>query len=41
VFWHSPQDTIDKLSPESLKIVGQTMLKSARILDKMDPLPPT
>ena len=40
VFWHSPQDTIDKLSPESLKIVGQTMLESARILDKMDPLPP-
>jgi Zn-dependent M28 family amino/carboxypeptidase len=40
VFWHSPQDTIDKLSPQSLKIVGQTMLESVRILDQMDPLPP-
>jgi glutaminyl-peptide cyclotransferase len=40
VFWHSPQDTIDKLSPQSLKIVGQTTLESLRILDKMDPLPP-
>jgi glutaminyl-peptide cyclotransferase len=40
VFWHSPQDTIDKLSPQSLKIVGQTMLESVRILDKMNPLPP-
>ena len=40
VFWHSPQDTMDKLSPQSLKIVGQTMLESIRILDKMDPLPP-
>jgi hypothetical protein len=40
VFWHTPQDTIDKLSPQSLKIVGRTMLESVRILDKMDPLPP-
>jgi len=40
VFWHSPQDTIDKLSPQSLKIIGQTTLESLRILDKMDPLPP-
>jgi glutaminyl-peptide cyclotransferase len=40
VFWHSSQDTIDKLSPQSLKIAGQTMLETMRILDKMDPLPP-
>lgn len=40
VFWHSPQDTIDKLSPQSLQIVGQTALETLRILDKMEPLPP-
>lgn len=40
VFWHTPQDTMDKLSPKSLEIVGGTMLETARILDKMEPLPP-
>jgi glutaminyl-peptide cyclotransferase len=40
VFWHTTQDTIDKLSPKSLEIVGGVILESARILDKMDPLPP-
>jgi glutaminyl-peptide cyclotransferase len=40
VFWHTPQDTIDKLSPKSLEIVGGVMLETAHILDKMDPLPP-
>ena len=40
VFWHTPQDTIDKLSPNSLHIVGTVMLETVRILDKMDPLPP-
>jgi len=40
VFWHTPQDTVDKLSPQSLQIVGSVMLESVRILDKMDPLPP-
>jgi glutaminyl-peptide cyclotransferase len=40
VFWHTPQDTIDKLSPQSLKVAGQTMLESVRILDKMEALPP-
>jgi len=40
VFWHTPQDTVDKLSPKSLEIVGSVMLETARILDKMDPLPP-
>jgi len=40
VFWHTTQDTVDKLSPRSLEIVGGTMLETVRILDKMDPLPP-
>ena len=40
VFWHTPQDTVDKLSPQSLKIVGSVMLETIRILDRMDPLPP-
>jgi glutaminyl-peptide cyclotransferase len=40
VFWHSPQDTVDKLSPQSLTIVGTVTLESIRILDKMDQLPP-
>jgi Zn-dependent M28 family amino/carboxypeptidase len=40
VFWHTTQDTVDKLSPKSLEIVGATMLETIRILDKMDSLPP-
>jgi glutaminyl-peptide cyclotransferase len=40
VFWHTPQDTVDKLSPKSLDIVGRTLLETINILDKMDPLPP-
>ena len=40
VFHHTPQDTIDKLSPKSLQIVGSTILETIRILDKMEPLPP-
>jgi glutaminyl-peptide cyclotransferase len=40
VFWHTPQDTVDKLSPKSLEIVGGTVLETIRILDKMDSLPP-
>ena len=40
VFWHTPQDTVDKLSPQSLKIAGMTILEIIRILDKMEPLPP-
>jgi glutaminyl-peptide cyclotransferase len=40
VYWHSTQDTVDKLSSKSLLIVGSTMLETIRILDKMDPLPP-
>jgi len=40
VFWHTTQDTVDKLSPKSLEIVGGTMLETIRILDKLNPLPP-
>ena len=40
VFWHSPQDTVDKLSPKSLEIVGTVVLETVSILDKMEPLPP-
>ena len=32
VFWHSPQDTMDKLSPQSLQVVGDVMLETARLL---------
>jgi len=34
VFWHSPQDTVDKLSPKSLEIVGDTILETVHILDQ-------
>ncbi len=40
VFWHTPQDTVDKVSASSLEIVGNTILETAGILDRMDPLPP-
>src|SRR5579863_300746 len=40
VFWHTPQDTVDKLSVTSLQISGDVILETVRILDKMDPLPP-
>jgi Zn-dependent M28 family amino/carboxypeptidase len=40
VFWHTPQDTVDKISPQSLQIVGGVVLETVRILDKMDPVPP-
>lgn len=34
VFHHSPQDTMDKLSPKSLEIVGNTTLETIRLLDQ-------
>jgi glutaminyl-peptide cyclotransferase len=40
VFWHTTQDTVDKLSPDSLKIVGSVILETIHIVDRMDPLPP-
>ncbi|MGC2448120.1 MAG: M28 family metallopeptidase, partial [Candidatus Sulfotelmatobacter sp.] len=40
VFWHTPQDTVDKLSAKSLEISGDVILETVQILDKMEPLPP-
>ncbi len=40
VFHHTTQDTVDKLSTKSLDISGTVILEAARILDRMDPLPP-
>jgi len=34
VFWHSTQDTVDKLSPKSLAIVGTVTLETVRLLDQ-------
>jgi glutaminyl-peptide cyclotransferase len=34
VFHHTPQDTMDKLSPKSLEIVGNTILETVRLLDR-------
>ena len=39
-FWHTPQDTMDKLSPKSLQIAGDTILESVRMLDSMQAPPP-
>jgi glutaminyl-peptide cyclotransferase len=40
VFWHTPQDTADKLSAKSLEIAGNVILETVGILDRMEPLPP-
>jgi glutaminyl-peptide cyclotransferase len=40
VFWHTPQDTVDKLSPKSLEISGGAILETVRILDSLQTLPP-
>jgi glutaminyl-peptide cyclotransferase len=34
VFHHTPQDTMDKLSPKSLQISGDTVLEAVRMLDQ-------
>jgi Zn-dependent M28 family amino/carboxypeptidase len=34
VFWHTTQDTVDKLSPKSLEIVGTVTLETVQMLDK-------
>lgn len=34
VLWHSTQDTVDKLSPKSLLIVGSVTLRTVQMLDK-------
>jgi glutaminyl-peptide cyclotransferase len=33
-FWHTAQDTMDKLSTKSLSIVGNTMLETIRLLNQ-------
>jgi glutaminyl-peptide cyclotransferase len=40
VFWHTTQDTVDKLSPKSLEITGMVILETIRTLDNMPQLPP-
>src|SRR5207248_496610 len=34
VFHHTPQDTLDKLSPKSMAIVGSVILETVQMLDK-------
>ncbi len=34
VFWHTPEDTLDKLSPNSLEIVGSVVLETIRLFDQ-------
>jgi glutaminyl-peptide cyclotransferase len=34
VFWHTPEDTVDKLSPKSLQVVGTVTLETVRLLDQ-------
>jgi hypothetical protein len=34
VFHHTPQDTMDKLSPKSLEIAGDTILETIHMLDQ-------
>lgn len=33
-FWHTPQDTMDKLSAASLTVVGDVMLETIRLIDQ-------
>lgn len=39
VFWHTAEDTVDKLSPKSLDIVGAVTLETLRLLNSMQTLP--
>lgn len=39
-FWHTPQDTIDKLSPKSLQIAGDVILETVHMLGNMPIVPP-
>ena len=34
VFWHTTEDTVDKLSPKSLQIVGKVTLRVVQMLEK-------
>ncbi len=33
-YWHTPQDTLDKVSPQSMAIVGHVVLESVAALGK-------
>jgi len=33
VFWHSPEDTLDKLSPQSLEIVGSVVVNTVALIN--------
>jgi glutaminyl-peptide cyclotransferase len=33
-YWHTPQDTLDKISPKTLAIVGHVFLESVKELQK-------
>ena len=33
-YWHTPQDTLDKLHPESLEIVGSVVLRTIHLLNQ-------
>ena len=33
VFWHTAQDTVDKLSPQSLAISGDVVLETIRLVN--------
>jgi glutaminyl-peptide cyclotransferase len=35
-FWHTPEDTIDKISPRSLEIVGNVLLQAVWMMDSKD-----
>lgn len=39
-FWHTPQDTMDKVSAKSLQIAGDTILESVRMLNGLPVIPP-
>lgn len=36
-YWHTPEDTLDKLSPKSLQVVGDTVLETIRLLAASTP----
>ena len=33
-YWHTPQDTLDKISPKSLAIVGHTLLETIKVFQQ-------
>ena len=33
VFWHTPEDTVDKLGPQSLAITGDVVLETVRLIN--------